>query len=430
MAAVMQRSSDGNAERADILARLLMALSVLDTLPTPDQLTAYLQRFLAETPGVQSIRVSLAGMVATLPPPAQRGKPQDWCLPVKTKDTEYGHIWITEDGSGRFRDYVAVFQNIANVIGLELEKRHVLDDLQRANEALSRAHGSLERDVAARTAALQAANRELKARGTELRLAKETAEIASRSKSEFLANMSHELRTPLNAIMGFAEILATEIFGTLGDSRYREYAADIHESGGHLLTLISDILDLSKIEAGKFDLVEQKVAVRELIDTAVRIVGGRAVSAGLSLRTEVEDDLPPMRADLRALKQILINLLSNAVKFSHQGDTVLISAGLQADGRLRLAVRDTGIGIPNAALDRVMAPFEQVDSSLVRRRQGTGLGLPIVGALVELHGGDFQLESVVGVGTTAYVMLPAWRMTVSTIRQHKPAPRASIGGVG
>ncbi len=427
MAAVMQRSLDGNAERADILARLLMALSVLDTLPTPDQLTAYLQRFLEETPGVQSVRVSLSGSVATLPPPARRGKPQDWCLPVKTKDIEYGHIWITEDGSGRFRDYVAVFQNIANVIGLELEKRQVLDELQGANEALSRAHDSLERDVAARTAALQAANRELKARETELRLAKDTAEIASRSKSEFLANMSHELRTPLNAIMGFAEILATEIFGTLGDSRYREYAADIHESGGHLLTLISDILDLSKIEAGKFDLVEQRVAVGELIDTAMRIVGGRAVSAGLNLRTDIAGDLPPMRADLRALKQILINLLSNAVKFSHQGDTVVISATVQPDGHLRLSVKDTGIGIPDAALSRVMAPFEQVDSSLVRRRQGTGLGLPIVGALVDLHGGTFKLDSIVGVGTTASVILPAWRM-IETISCENPVSRASMGG--
>ncbi len=427
MAAVMQRSADGNSERADILARLLMALSVLDTLPTPDQLTAYLQRFLRETPGVQSVRVSLTGLAATLPPPAKRGQPQDWCLPVKTRDTEYGHIWITEDGSGRFRDYVAVFQNIANVIALELEKRQVLDDLQRANEALSRAHDSLERDVAARTAALRAANRELKARESELRLAKETAEIASRSKSEFLANMSHELRTPLNAIMGFAEILATEIFGSLGDPRYREYAADIHESGGHLLTLISDILDLSKIEAGKFELAEQSVEVVDLIETVVRIVGGRAVSAGLSLRTEVEEGLPPLRADLRACKQILINLLSNAVKFSHQGDTVTVSAGLLPDGQLRLSVRDTGIGIPDAALSRVMAPFEQVDSSLVRRRQGTGLGLPIVNALVDLHGGTFTLDSIVGIGTTASVTLPAWR-TLPTITPEEEPP-ASIGDV-
>ena len=427
MAAVMQRSADGNAERAEILARLLMALSVLDTLPTPDQLTAYLQRFLRETPGVQAVRVSLNGVAAKLPPPAKRGQPQDWCLPVKTKDTEYGHIWITEDTSGRFRDYVAVFQNIANIIALELEKRHVLDDLQQANDALSRAHDGLEQDVAARTAALQAANRELKARETELRLAKETAEIASRSKSEFLANMSHELRTPLNAIMGFAEILATEIFGTLGDVRYREYASDIHESGGHLLNLISDILDLSKIEAGKFDLYEQNVAIGDLIETVIRIVGGRAVAAGLSLRTEVDPDIPPMRADLRALKQILINLLSNAVKFSHQGDTVTVSAGMLPDGRLSLAVRDTGIGIPDTAVDRVMAPFEQVDSSLVRRRQGTGLGLPIVNALVDLHGGEFTLDSIVGVGTTATVSLPAWRVVVSSQSDKDQRP-ASIGG--
>ncbi|NNG04513.1 MAG: hypothetical protein HKM95_10490, partial [Inquilinus sp.] len=391
MAAVRQRSSDGSAERADILSRLLMALSVLDTLPTPQALTAYLQRFLAETPGVSGVRVSLIGTPAeTRPPPAERGRPQHWCLPVKTKGKEFGHIWIAEDGSGRFREYVPVFQNIVNVIALELEKRQVLRELQQANDALSRAHGSLERDVYERTAALELANRELKDRERELRLAKETAEIASRSKSEFLANMSHELRTPLNAIMGFAEILATEIFGSLGDPRYREYAADIHESGGHLLTLISDILDLSKIEAGKFELAESLVEVAPLVEGAVRIVAGRAAAASIQIRIAVEPGLPALRADQRALKQILINLLSNAVKFSHHGDVVTVAARRTVEG-LELSVADTGIGIPKAALQRVMAPFEQVDSSMVRRRQGTGLGLPIVGALADLHSGSFRL---------------------------------------
>ncbi len=420
MAAVMKRSADTNAERSDTLARLLMSLSVLDTLPTADELTVYLQRALGQTPGVAAVRVTL---------PASDGDGvvrfgaialhQDWCLPLKTAKTEYGHLWITEDRSGRFRDYVAVFQNIANVIALELEKRQVLDALKRANDALSRSHDSLEAQVSVRTAELQAANLELREREGELRLAKETAEIASRSKSEFLANMSHELRTPLNAIMGFAEILATEIFGPLGDQRYREYAADIHESGGHLLTLIADILDLSKIEAGKFDLVEQIVDVPELVDAAARIVGGRVAAAGLDLRTELADGLPRLRGDQRALKQILINLMSNAVKFSDQGGVIRVRAESLPDRRLRLSVTDTGIGIPEAAVARVMAPFEQVDSSLVRKRQGTGLGLPIVGALVELHGGAFKLDSTVGVGTTAEVILPAWRM-----QRDDPAPAA------
>lgn len=243
-----------------------------------------------------------------------------------------------------------------------------------------------------------------------LKSARIAAEAASRAKSEFLATMSHELRTPLTAIIGFSEILHDESFGPLGTPQYRDYAGDILESGTHLLTLINDILDLSKAEAGKLELTETLIDVGGTIETVLRLLSERAHRAGLSLGSALPSYPVIIRADERALKQILLNLLSNAIKFTPSGGSVQVGMEQQADGRLTIFVRDTGIGIAAEDIPKAMTAFGQLDSSLSRQHEGTGLGLPLVRTLTELHGGDFRLDSALGIGTTAFVQLPAERI--------------------
>ncbi|MGH6967539.1 MAG: ATP-binding response regulator [Stellaceae bacterium] len=238
---------------------------------------------------------------------------------------------------------------------------------------------------------------------------KNSAEAASRAKTEFLANMSHELRTPLNAIIGFSEILKQEPLGPLGHPSYRDYVRDVYESGVHLLRIINDILDLSKIEVGKLTLSEAPIEPGETIESCLRIVRERANNGGLTLATDLAPDLPTLNADERMVKQVLLNLLSNAIKFTPSGGSVRVVARVdEADG-LTIQVVDTGIGIAAADLERALQPFEQIDSSLHRKYQGTGLGLPLARSMCELHGGRFTIESTVGKGTTVTVRFPPER---------------------
>jgi signal transduction histidine kinase len=235
-------------------------------------------------------------------------------------------------------------------------------------------------------------------------VARDAAETASRAKSMFLANMSHELRTPLNAVIGFSELMHSELYGPLGNQRYRDYAGQIHEAGRHLLDLIGDILDMSKIEAGKYELVWEEVAIDVLAGDCMELMRDRAAKAGLTLASDF-DGYQVVPADRRALKQILLNLLSNAVKFTEPGGGVTVRSEV-GNGRLLLSVSDTGVGIPPEELARLGNPFVQLRSTAAVSQQGTGLGLALVRGLVEMHDGTMRIESEDGKGTTVSVEIP------------------------
>ena len=240
--------------------------------------------------------------------------------------------------------------------------------------------------------------------------AMEEMAAASRAKSEFLANMSHELRTPLNAVIGFSEIIKTETFGPVGTPQYIDYANDINHSGTHLLSIINDILDISKIESGEMQLNESRVDISDVVTSCMRLVEERAKTGKIRILTDISDDLPWLRGDERKIKQILSNLLSNAVKFTPQGGDATVRCKIDGSGSLSLSVDDTGIGIAPEDIETTLQQFGQVDSSLHRAYEGTGLGLPLTKALVELHGATFELESELGAGTVATARFPTARV--------------------
>jgi signal transduction histidine kinase len=256
---------------------------------------------------------------------------------------------------------------------------------------------------------LESTKRELQATADNLTKALDAAAAASQAKSQFLATMSHELRTPLNAIIGFSELLKGELFGPIGDARYKGYVNDVHRSGKHLLALVNDVLDFSKIDAGHLTLQEDQIDIRETLATSLRMVEGQASGNGVVIEQEIALDLPNLRADERRVRQILLNLLSNAVKFTPRGGTVrLISYVDQQE--LVVQVADTGIGMAKEDIPRALERFGQLDSDLNRKYEGTGLGLPLTKKLAELHGGRLEIESELCVGTKVTVAFPAERL--------------------
>jgi signal transduction histidine kinase len=271
---------------------------------------------------------------------------------------------------------------------------------------------------------LQASLVRTEQRSLELERAYEAAESANRTKSGFLANMSHELRTPLNAIIGFAEVMQDEVMGPLPE-RYRAYAEDILTSGNHLLTMVNDLLDMAKIEAGRYELRESRIRVVDTIDSAVRILHETASRNGVSITTEsgLADGLR-LRADERSFRQMLLNLLSNAIKFTAAGGYVRVRVGDTGTGELCVEVADNGIGMSVEHQRIALTPFGQVSINLDRRYQGTGLGLPLVKSLIELHGGRLEIESALGQGTRVGLCFPADRVERSLADSQSTLPAA------
>ncbi len=239
--------------------------------------------------------------------------------------------------------------------------------------------------------------------------ARKKAETANEAKSAFLANMSHEIRTPLNAILGFSEIIRDEVFGPMGNKRYQSYADDIHRSGSHLLAVINDILDLSRIEAGEYEIESQRIDLSDVFSAVMSIFDLSAREAGITLHRQLVPGLPALWADERSVRQVMINLVANAIRFTPPGGGVTLSAGLTCEGGIFLRVIDTGLGISQDELDRVTERFHQGKQNAALRHRGTGLGLSIVKHLVEVHGGTFVLRSRLGMGTQAEADFPPER---------------------
>ena len=329
---------------------------------------------------------------------------------IRAIDPDINFVFVTGYSDLNPREIAEIVPPVEKLFYLSKPFHHV--ELQQFAAALTNKWAA-ERDLREAHLELMGNYAKLESAHHELMDAKYRAEAASRAKSVFLANMSHELRTPLNAIVGFSEIMKQGILGPLGNPKYLEYAEDIYDAGNHLTDIINDILDLSKVEAGKEELQEEVIEITGLLNSVRKLVSSRAHEASVRLEFDVARELPALRADQRKLKQIFVNLLSNAIKFTDAGGRVTFRAWYSGDGGMVFQVADTGIGIATEDVPIALAPFRQVEHGLARKYQGTGLGLTLAKTLVEMHGGSLDLQSQPGVGTTVTVRLPASRAVIA-----------------
>ena len=274
--------------------------------------------------------------------------------------------------------------------------------VRRADSVIKRQYKDLHLEVGKR----------LKAEA-KLQRALDDAEQSSAARNEFLANMSHELRTPLNSIIGFSETITHQVFGDVGNDKYLDYAHDIHTSGSHLLSLINEVLDVSKVEAGAMKITETDIDLAHTMRECAAMMKVEAEKIGIDLQLTMPGNLPEFRGDILRLKQIFLNLLSNAIKFTPAGGAIRLEAGVNDDGGLDIAVVDNGIGIEPEDISRILLPFEQVENHLQRSVNGTGLGLALSKSLTELHGGELLMISTPGVGTWVTLRFPPGRALIS-----------------
>ena len=328
-------------------------------------------------------------------------------VPIRSRDGQVVAVFeLYSDVTGRLGEIGRAVNKLlaALLLGFSLLYAVLFLIVRRADTILKRQYAELQSsEIQIRAIA------ERKRMENDLKSAKEEAEFANRAKTEFLANMSHELRTPLNSIIGFSDLMSNETFGPLGHPKYGEYTNDINASGRHLLELINDILDVSRIETDNLSLDEEMVDVYRMVESCERLVCELSEFAELALKVEVSNDLPSLYVDERRVKQILLNLLTNAIKFTPTGGTVTLKARVDRDDRFVFTVSDTGQGIAPENLDMVMTPFYQGDGSLTRTHDGAGLGLPLSKSLAELHGAELTMESKLGVGTIVTVVFPTER---------------------
>lgn len=336
------------------------------------------------------------------------GTPVDQLIPARLRDAHRGNMQRFKEGSQK---------------SLRMSARNGLVGLRKDGEEFPatvsvskvEARGGHLYAVILRDISLEKSTQQ------NLHNAKLAAETADQAKSHFLATMSHELRTPLNAVIGFSEMMEQQVFGPLGHPKYASYATHIREAGTHLLTLISDILDLSKIEAGKEELFEQEVNVSETLRAAMQLMNAQAESAGVGLKLDVPESLPVLLADETKVKQILFNLMSNAIKFTAPGGKVTLKAYWSGGPNLILQIVDTGVGIAPEDISKALSAFQQVNRDTHATQEGTGLGLPLAKNLIELHGGSLDLQSERGFGTTVTVTFPAERIVGQTAERAEGA---------
>ena len=339
--------------------------------------------------------------------PADGSNPDDWIeTQLKLHETP-GQPVIEQLSNGRWLRSSARRTNNGRTVSIHVD----ITELKDRESALLQAHQELARRSAEVQSAydqLEDQHRKLEQARQHLIAARDEALRANWAKSEFLANMSHELRTPLNTVLGFSQVMESEMFGPLGNPRYAEYSKNIYDSGAHLLDLINDILDLSKVEAGKLELSRQPARMNDLIAACRPLVVGEAQRAGVRLVFQGDcETWPELSADETKLKQILLNLLSNAIKFTPRDGSVSLTTRRTPEGDFEFAVTDTGIGMRPEDIPKVLEPFQRLESAHNTKYPGTGLGLPLSKALIELHDGSLRIESTLGKGTTVTAMLPA-----------------------
>lgn len=328
--------------------------------------------------------------------------------------------------SGRARDFPARFYakngNIhdflisAEFVRIDGQSRllivaHDVTELNRAKQQLEMANENMAMQIKERTAQLMQEIEERRWTEQELKRAWANAEASNETKSQFLAHMSHELRTPLNAVIGYSDALKSGIFGAQANAKQTEYIEAIYRSGQHLLALIGDLLDLSAIEAGKFELDDEEVDLRQCCDASLHLVKIQAASRGIEIIADISDDLPLLLIDRRRISQVIINILSNAIKATPKGGSVQLMAYLKAeDDSVEINITDTGIGMDEKGIAMALTPFERGNPEIRRRDQGTGLGVPISKMIMEAHGGALKIESKLGAGTTIRLHLPSSRL--------------------